>query len=258
MIKNALILAYAAFAYILALATLAYIVGFLAGYGVPKGINDGAPRVLWLSVAVDLGLIWLFGLHHSTTARRWFKERWTRIVPAPLERATYLYMTAFATMILVILWQPIPITVWQVDHTIGYWAIWVAYLAAWAMMVAATFHFGHFGFFGLAQAWTRITGTTPAETPFCARWLYGIVRHPISLGWMLTPWLTPHMTVGQITFALGVTTYVLMATIFEEADLVAELGDAYSRYRGEVPAFIPRFRARARTRPGDKSPGWRS
>lgn len=241
MLKNALVLAYASFAYVLALANIAYIIGFLANFGVPKGINDGAPGALWPSIATNLGLIWLFGLHHSATARRSFKKRWTRIVPPSLERATYLYMTALGMAALVIFWRPIPTTVWQVDHATGYWAIWAVYLAVWAMMFSATFHFGHFGFFGLAQAWSRVRGTPPAEASFCARWLYGVVRHPISLGWMLTPWLTPHMTVGQIVFAVGATIYVLTATVFEEGDLIAELGDTYRRYRRQVPAFLPRF-----------------
>lgn len=251
MLSKTSTLAYAGIAYVLGLANIAYIVGFLADFGVSKGINDGTPGALWPSVAVDLGLIWLFGLHHSTTARRWFKARWTRIVPPSLERATYLYMTAFATSVLVVLWQPIPITVWRVEDTVAYWAIWTAYLGVWGMMFSATFHFGHFGFFGLAQAWAEVTGAGRAETSFCARWLYGLVRHPISLGWILTPWLTPHMTVGQIVFAVGVTMYVLVATVFEERDLVAELGDTYRRYRRDVPAFLPTRRNRRSIHPAE-------
>ncbi|MGB8623561.1 MAG: hypothetical protein WCD16_12135 [Paracoccaceae bacterium] len=241
MIKKTFILIYAGGAYLLALANIAYIVGFLADFGVPKGINDGTPGSVWISIGIDLGLIWLFGLHHSATARRRFKAHWTRIVPPALERATYLYMTAIVTGLLIFFWQPIPITVWSVENDLGYWSIWAAYLALWGMMFSATFHFGHLGFFGLAQAWSRITGRAQAEGAFCARWLYGIVRHPISLGWMLAPWLTPHMTVGQITFAIGATGYVLIATAFEEADLIVELGDVYRRYRSSVPAFIPRL-----------------
>ena len=254
MFRKSLILLYAGGAYLLAMANIAYIVGFLADFGVPKGINDGTPGAIWPSVALNLGLIWLFGLHHSATARRWFKARWTRIVPPALERATYLYMTALSTALLVTFWTPIPITVWSVEDPGAYWSVWAAYLAVWAMMFSATFHFGHFGFFGLAQAWDRVAGRPDTGGAFCARWLYGIIRHPISLGWMLAPWLTPHMTVGQIVFAVGTAVYVLLATPFEEHDLMAELGDRYRAYRVRVPAFVPRFTRRhleaaARPRP---------
>lgn len=246
MFRNPLILIYAAGAYVLAMANIAYIVGFLANFAVPKGINDGTPGALWPSVATNLALIWLFGLHHSATARRWFKARWTRVVPPALERATYLYMTAIATALLVIFWRPIPTTLWQIEATVPYWSVWSVYLAVWTMMFSATFHFGHFGFFGLAQAWARVSGAAAGDPAFCARWLYALVRHPISLGWMLTPWLTPHMTVGQLVFALGTAVYVLVATVFEERDLVAELGDTYRRYRQQVPAFIPGLRRASR------------
>jgi protein-S-isoprenylcysteine O-methyltransferase Ste14 len=254
MFRKPLVLLYAGGAYLLAMANMAYIVGFLADFGVPKGINDGTPGALWPSVALNLGLIWLFGLHHSATARRWFKARWTQIVPPALERATYLYMTALATALLVTFWTPIPITVWSVETPAAYRSISAAYLGVWAMMFSATFHFGHFGFFGLAQAWARVAGRPEAGSSFCARWLYGIVRHPISLGWMLTPWLTPHMTVGQITIAVGTAVYVLVATVFEERDLVAELGDAYRTYRVRVPAFLPQLRLTA-LKAGPKSRG---
>jgi protein-S-isoprenylcysteine O-methyltransferase Ste14 len=120
MFRKPLVLLYAGGAYLLAMANMAYIVGFLADFGVPKGINDGTPGALWPSVALNLGLIWLFGLHHSATARRWFKARWTRIVPPPLKRATYLYMTALATALLVTFWTPIPITVWSVETPADY------------------------------------------------------------------------------------------------------------------------------------------
>lgn len=246
------ILLYGACAYVLALANIAYLIGFIADYGVPKGINDGTEGPLWLALAVNAALIGLFGLHHSFTARRRFKARWTRIVPPPMERATYLYMTAIATALLVVFWRPIPVTLWEVQSTPGVAALTAAYLGVFVLMFAATFHFGHFEFFGLRQAYDRFRGSVGLGTGFAARWLYAVVRHPIGLGWMLAPWLTPHMTAGQLVFALGTAAYVLAATPHEEADLVAELGDDYRRYRQRVPAFVPgRIPAAYRSAAGD-------
>ena len=62
-------------------------------------------------------------------------------------------------------------------------------------------------------------------------------------------WLTPHLTVGHVVFAVATLGYILLATPFEEADLIEELGDAYRSYRARVPAFAPRvFGARVRRR----------
>lgn len=240
MLRKTLTLLYAVGGYVTGLGSIALIVTFLADLPLPWAIHAGEPGALWPSVAINLALLCRFGLHHSVTARRWFKRRWTRVVPPELERATYLYMTAGLTVLLVGLWQPIPATVWHVEDPVGAGLLWAAYLGVWGLMFSATFPIGHFRFFGLAQAWERVRGAQQGEAGFTARWLYSILRHPISLGWMLAPWLTPHMTIGQVVFALGTAVYVLVATGFEEADLMAELGETYRRYRGEVPAFLPR------------------
>ena len=234
-------LAYAIGAYIIGLASIAYLVGFLVDFGVPKGIGDGAVGPVWTAIAINAGLVFGFGLQHSITARTAFKRWWTQVIPAPIERATYLYMTAIMTGLLVLLWQPIPITIWSVEPLWAQAAIYALYLGVWLMMFSATFHFGHFGFFGLTQAWARFRKAPPASAGMTARYLYALVRHPISLGWMITPWLTPHLTVGHVVFALATLVYILAATPFEEADLIDELGDDYRTYRKRVPAFIPRL-----------------
>lgn len=43
MFRRRFSLAYAGIAHAVALANIAFILGFLAGFGVPKGINDGVP-----------------------------------------------------------------------------------------------------------------------------------------------------------------------------------------------------------------------
>lgn len=243
--KKGFTLIYAGTAYLLALLNIAYIVAFLADFGVPKTVNSGAfDGDVLTAITIDVLLVFGFGLHHSITARRWFKRWWTSIVPPHLERATYLYMTAAATAVLVLAWQPIPTTIWHVEQTWIAALIVALYLGVWLMMFSATFHFGHFGFFGLAQAWNRVKQRNESAPEFTSKLLYAAIRHPISLGWMVTPWLTPHMTLGQMLFALTTTGYIIVATYFEEADLIAEFGDRYRRYRQEVPAFFPRLRKR--------------
>ncbi|WP_430404114.1 methyltransferase family protein [Hyphomonas sp.] len=234
-----LMLIYALLAYLVGLASILYIVGFLADIGVPKAISDGVAPSLIEGVLVDTGLVAIFGLHHSITARSAFKRWWVRIIPAPIERATYLFMTAFMTGILVSFWQPIPITIWQVEHPFFVNLIRAGYAGVWVMMVAATFHFGHFSFLGLTQAWRVFRQTIRSCPDMSARYLYAIVRHPISLGWMVAPFLVPHFTVGHLVFAVATLVYIALATPFEEADLVEEIGAPYQAYQQKVPKFIP-------------------
>lgn len=249
MIRKSLMLLYALSAYILATATLLYIMGFLVDFGVPKGISANGisernPLELWSAVLINTGLVGLFGLHHSITARTSFKRWWTKIIPAPIERATYLYMTVAMTALLVFFWQPIPITIWHVQSSLAVGFVYAAYVGVWTMMVAATFHFGHFGFLGLTQAWQNFRNTEPDPSSMTARYLYALVRHPISLGWMIAPLIIPHFTVGHLVFAGATFGYILLATPFEEADLIEEIGESYRDYRNRVPTFVPFIKTR--------------
>lgn len=232
-------LVYSLIAYGVGVASIAYIIGFLADFAVPKGISDGAPVSTLTAIAIDAGLVGLFGLHHSITARTSFKRWSMKIIPAPIERATYLYMTAFMTGVLVIFWRPVPITVWGVKSSVAAGFIITAYICVWLMMVAATFHFGHFKFFGLTQAWQNFRRSPPKESNMSARYLYALVRHPISLGWMVAPLMMPHLTVGHLVFAGATLVYIMLATPFEEADLIEEIGEPYRDYQKRVPRFLP-------------------
>ena len=47
------------------------------------------------------------------------------------------------------------------------------------------------------------------------------------------------MTVAHLVFALATTAYILIAIQWEERDLLQAHGEAYQRYREEVPKLIP-------------------
>ena len=74
--------------------------------------------------------------------------------------------------------------------------------------------------------------------------LYRYVRHPLYVGWLLTFWATPQMTVTHLVFALVTTAYILVAVQFEERDLVAAHPE-YEEYRRQVPMLIPSLRRKA-------------
>jgi methanethiol S-methyltransferase len=61
--------------------------------------------------------------------------------------------------------------------------------------------------------------------------VYGLVRHPLYLGWVLVVWATAHMTGDRLCFAVLSTVYLLMAMPFEEAGLTSQFGARYVEYR---------------------------
>jgi hypothetical protein len=90
--------AYGILAYLVFLATLAYAIGVVAGVGVPKSIDTESDAPLALALFVDVSLLSLFAFQHSLMAREGFKQRWTRIVPEPVERSTYVLVSGLVLL----------------------------------------------------------------------------------------------------------------------------------------------------------------
>ena len=110
--KKTMSVVYGAAAYALFLGAFLYLIAFYANLG-PTHIAGPATLPTLAAVAIDLGLITLFGLQHSLMARPAFKLRWTRVIPQHLERSTYVLIAALLVILIVAGWQPIAGDLWK-------------------------------------------------------------------------------------------------------------------------------------------------
>lgn len=102
------------------------------------------------------------------------------------------------------------------------------------LAAAAILRFGAAGFVGLAPE---------PRGDLVRSGLHGRIRHPIytgviamALGWLLLAPTLPTVVVVSITFL-----YLPIGIRLEERKLIAQFGEAYERYRKEVPALWPKL-----------------
>lgn len=237
--KNLLYLLYSLSSYVIFLLTFLYLIGFLGALSVPKNIDSGVYRHWLVATVIDIALITLFAVQHSVMAREGFKKKINRIIPAPIERATYVLCSSLALILLFILWHPIPTMVWSVQSEVLRALLNGLYWAGWGLALLATFLISHFELFGLKQAYRELYKTQPEPLNFITPFLYKIVRHPMYLGFLIAFWATPAMSVGHLVFALTCTAYIFVGTHLEEKDMVRVFGKQYLAYQKQVGMLLP-------------------
>ena len=235
-----LALAYGVVSYLIFFLTFLYAIGFVGNLFVPKSIDTGPPAAtLARALILNIILLSIFAVQHSLMARPFFKKWWTRFVPKPIERSTYVLFTSLALILLFWQWRPITDVIWSIQSTAGIYIFYAVFLLGFGIVLLSTFLINHFDLFGLRQVYMYQKGEEYTELGFRTPFLYKFVRHPIYLGFIIAFWAAPTMTVGHALFAVMTTAYILVAIQFEERDIVHNFGDEYINYRRHVSMLLP-------------------
>ena len=236
-------LIYGVVCYLVFFGTFLYLCAFLGNFVVPKTIDsvasaDAADAPLTAAM-INLLLIAAFGLQHVVMARPAFKDVWTKYVPQPVERSTYVLLSSLLLVLLVWQWRPMPEVIWSVGPAIGRGVLWGVFGVGWLTVLVSTLLIDHFDLFGLRQVYLYWAGREYTSPPFKTMFLYNYIRHPLLLGWMIAFWATPDMTAGHLLYAVATTVYMLVSIPLEERDLLRFLGEPYRQYRERTPMLIP-------------------
>lgn len=212
----------------------------LGAFGVLYGITLGEPAPDGTPVAPallsDIVLFSLFALHHSlmarTGARRWIAGR----LPAGLERSVFVWVASLLFIGVCWLWQPLPGYAWILDGP-GAWIGRAAQLfGVWITLRSAAM------LDPLELAGIRQVSGTERPVVFKVDGPYGLVRHPIYLGWLFLVFGAPVMTMSRLVMAVVSSAYLIAAIPWEEASLVEGFGDTYRAYQRQVPwRILPRL-----------------
>jgi protein-S-isoprenylcysteine O-methyltransferase Ste14 len=233
-------LVYGVLTYTLMLGAFLYLFGFLANFLVPKGVDGEETTSLGMSIFINLALVAVFAVPHSVMARPGFKKWWTRFVPETIERTTYVLVSTLLTILLFWQWRPMPQVIWHADAAWAQGVLWGLYVLGIVVLLSSTFVINHFDLFGLRQVVLAWQKKPYKYLGFKVTFFYKFVRHPLYVGWLMIFWCTPTMTAGHLLFALGMSSYILIAIRYEERDLLTYHGEDYASYKARVPMLIPR------------------
>ena len=215
-------------AFLFVVSLVSFLVVYELRLSVPVEATGGSvmPAVLF-----DIGLFTIFALHHSVMARSGAKAWITRLVPADLERSVYVWIASLLFLAVCWLWRPLPGVMWSADGAL-HWLLRLAQAAGVWLTIRAAGMISVFELAGVRQANHQRTVEFKATGPF------GLVRHPIYLGWILIVFASTPMTASKLLFAVVSSAYLLAAIPWEEASLIEAFGDSYRGYQQQVKSRI--------------------
>jgi protein-S-isoprenylcysteine O-methyltransferase Ste14 len=183
-----------------------------------------------------------FALHHSVFARDPVRRRVTHAL-GPLERSFYVWVASLLFIAVCKLWLPVAGMMWELGEAARLALLLGQFVGiAFSLYSAAVIDIWELA--GIRQLNSQLPTSNfqPRPTPnaqkvpeFKASGPYGLVRHPIYLGWFLIVFSVGTMTMTRFVFAVVSCAYVLIAIPFEERSLRQSSRGAYDRYMQKVP-----------------------
>ncbi len=238
--KTILMFLYSIIAYLSGFASLLFWILSVSNLIPEISIDRNPETSLSIALVKNIGLVALFGIQHSIMARRPFKKWLSTILPRPVERSTYVLVSGLLLAFLVWQWEPMGGTIWNITQgSILFYTMYILSFTGWAILFISTFLINHFDMFGLRQTYFELIKKPYKPLKFRITAFYKIIRHPLYFGGIVGLWATPDMSLTHLIFAILLTAYFIIGSIFEEKDLIRDFADQYLDYKKSTGKFIP-------------------
>ena len=209
-------------------------------FGAPAEGPLRAVVVVW-----NMALFSVFALHHSVFARERIRRTISQLL-GPLERSFYVWLASLLFIAVCKLWLPLPGTIWDVGG-VARIALLLLQIGGITFSVLSAAAIDIWELAGVRQLKAQVPTPPPSRAQTEARFgetspvfefkttgPYGLVRHPIYLGWFLIVFAVGTMTMTRFLFAMVSCVYLLVAIPFEERSLRRSSNGAYDRYMQQV------------------------
>jgi protein-S-isoprenylcysteine O-methyltransferase Ste14 len=217
--------------FVASLASFVFVYGIVLGR--PPEVNAVPTGV---AITVDVAMFSVFALHHSAMARSGAKAWIADVIPPSLERSVYVWIASALFLGVTWMWVPVPGVAWQLTEP-WQWAGRAAQLGGLWLTSRASGLLDPLELAGIRQLHGQLR---PVE--FKATGPFGLVRHPIYLGWILIVFGSPLMTMSRLVMAAVSSAYLVLAIPWEERSLIEAFGDRYREYQQRVPwRLVPRL-----------------
>jgi protein-S-isoprenylcysteine O-methyltransferase Ste14 len=195
----------------------------------------GEPAALVLNACLSLA----FFVQHTIMVRKSFRQRLAKFVREDYHGAVYTICSGVVLLLLIVFWQQ-SAHVLAAPQGVLRWLLRAVFVAAIAGFNWGTRSLRRFDPLGISPILRELRGADPPRPmPFTVGGPYRWVRHPLYLFCLLLIWSCPDLTADRLLFNVLWTVWIVVGTVLEERDLVADFGDEYRNYQRSVPVLIP-------------------
>lgn len=157
-----------------------------------------------LDAAIDLALVAAFAVSHSILLLPAVRRRITRRMPPALYGSLFCWASCVPLASLIAFWRPLPGVVWNCDGPAA-WAVLAIAASGWLLLG----HSMRLSGFGWQTGWTPFRAWSKNEPEprreLVQHGLYGRLRHPIYLSFLIVAWAAPTMSTAHLLLSVGLT-----------------------------------------------------